>query len=417
MKAIRPFHRAHQALGPRYIRSYSEDSGYMKRRLEQLAEESRPMKEDPNAGQMDPIVKEIYDRIQREKRAELGDISKFKSVPEHSGREIKEIAMGKAWKGTETAEETANRLALDKLRGNSTVGVQYPTPKKTMSASHRISAAREKSLDYTIQKHSQPDKNKEDNSNAGPSFKELYAERFMGPSGASGVIASVNSIASKQIEDAIARGQFKNIPRGENVKIDQHLSSSPYIDTTELFLNRMIQRQGAAPPWIELQRRVNKEVDEFRRELKSNWIQRAVSILAKQSENISSIDRRVSMAKSRLAQSVPFKDQAWEESQKSYHNLVVNNINSIIRGYNLQAPQSARKGYISYESELAGVYQEAHKQILSAFKNHLTGPAAPPPPPTVGQLHTAKGLYSEDPSKYYGMKDMFRDLFSRKKST
>lgn len=57
-----------------------------------------------------------------------------------------------------------------------------------------------------------------------------------------GTINGIASLANKRIEDAIARGQFKNLPRGKKIERD-YSASSPFIDTTEYFMNKIIQRQ------------------------------------------------------------------------------------------------------------------------------------------------------------------------------
>jgi len=66
-----------------------------------------------------------------------------------------------------------------------------------------------------------------------------------------GTIQGLASLANQKIEDAIARGQFKNLPsRGKKMEPDYN-ASNPFLDTTEYFLNKMIKKQEIVPPHRE----------------------------------------------------------------------------------------------------------------------------------------------------------------------
>ncbi|KAG9994676.1 hypothetical protein KCU80_g24630, partial [Aureobasidium melanogenum] len=64
--------------------------------------------------------------------------------------------------------------------------------------------------------------------------------------------------------------KFKNLPRGKAIERDYN-ASSPFINTTEYMLNRMIQRQEIVPPWIEKQQDIVSTSTRFRARLRADW--------------------------------------------------------------------------------------------------------------------------------------------------
>jgi hypothetical protein len=82
--------------------------------------------------------------------------------------------------------------------------------------------------------------------------KRLRAEmkaRFQpGARSVPATLQGLASLANERIENAISRGQFKNLPRGKAVERDPR-ADNPFLDTTEYFLNKMIQKQEIVPPW------------------------------------------------------------------------------------------------------------------------------------------------------------------------
>jgi hypothetical protein len=105
--------------------------------------------------------------------------------------------------------------------------------------------------------------------------REKYRQELKDRFSSSGRIApasiqGLTSLANERIEDAIARGQFKNLPRGQKIERD-HNASNPFLDTTEYFMNKMIQRQDIVPPWIEKQQEVVATATRFRGQLRASW--------------------------------------------------------------------------------------------------------------------------------------------------
>ena len=124
-----------------------------------------------------------------------------------------------------------------------------PSPKKTISAADRLAAARDKTSIYAISQQS--DMSEKEREKYRKELKEWFSGPAARPMPVS--ITGLTSLANERIEDAIARGQFKNLPRGKGVNTERdYNANSPFLDTTEYFMNKIIQKQEIVPPWIEI---------------------------------------------------------------------------------------------------------------------------------------------------------------------
>lgn len=138
----------------------------------------------------------------------------------------------------------------------------------------RLANARDKTSIYAISKDmNMSEKERE-------AMRKELKERFTPaaramPTSFSGLAA----LANERIEDAIARGQFKNIPRGKKIERDTR-ADNPFIDTTEYIMNKMIQRQEIVPPWIEKQQQLVKAANVFRARLRNDWKRHAARMIA-----------------------------------------------------------------------------------------------------------------------------------------
>ncbi|RUP21887.1 hypothetical protein BC936DRAFT_139150 [Jimgerdemannia flammicorona] len=146
-----------------------------------------------------------------------------------------------------------------------------------------------------------------------------------------------------QIEAARARGDFDNLPgRGKPLPVDAQINN-PFIDTTEYLMNRLVQRQGAAPAWVEMQNEVDREVNAFRKELSTGWRK----LVNGEGEGDGKVGRRAR--------------EDWKEGQKAYVNAAVRMLNGKIRSYNVFCPSVVQKPYLSVEEELSRVCEVREK--------------------------------------------------------
>ena len=113
-------------------------------------------------------------------------------------------------------------------------------------------------------------------------MRKTLKERFTsGARPMPGSVQGLAALANERIEDAIARGQFKNIARGKGKNVERdHTASSPFLDTTEYFMNKIIQKQEIVPPWIEKQQGLVKAAAVFRGRLRADWKRHAARMIA-----------------------------------------------------------------------------------------------------------------------------------------
>ena len=144
------------------------------------------------------------------------------------------------------------------------------------SKGERLANARDKTSIYALSQDSTMTEQEREQ------MRKQLKERFT--SGARPMPASVQglaALANERIEDAIARGQFKNIPRGKGKNIERdYTASSPFLDTTEYFMNKIIQKQEIVPPWIEKQQELVKAAASFRSRLRADWKRHAARMIA-----------------------------------------------------------------------------------------------------------------------------------------
>lgn len=106
-------------------------------------------------------------------------------------------------------------------------------------------------------------------------------------------LQGLTSLANERIEDAIARGQFNNIPRGKGTNVERdYNANSPFLDTTEYFMNKIIQKQEIVPPWIEKQQELVKAVATFRGRLRNDWRRHAARVISSSGGSIETQVRR-----------------------------------------------------------------------------------------------------------------------------
>ena len=125
-------------------------------------------------------------------------------------------------------------------------------------------------------------------------MRKQMKERFT--AGARPMPATVQglaALANERIEDAIARGQFKDIARGKGKNVERdYTASSPFIDTTEYFMNKIIQKQEIVPPWIEKQQELVKAAAIFRSRMRADWKRHAARVISSKGGSVDEQVRR-----------------------------------------------------------------------------------------------------------------------------
>ncbi|CAG8414403.1 unnamed protein product [Penicillium salamii] len=443
-----------------------ENGSAMSRRLAQMTEDAileggrSARRNIEHAGFSDELKKQLEERVAAASfKSENATAHSIVDMPAAAGQGTRENAAAPAWTGTERFEDTTLRMLDD---ASKPIRMPYkipqpvnlqPAPKPKHSRGHRLAEAKERTSTYTLSRapgfseEEREDMRREMRENLSPGAYNMPVS-----------ISGLSSLANERIEDAIARGQFDKIRRGKGVNTEtDHNANSAFIDTTEYFMNKIIQKQEIVPPWIEKQQQLSQEVSRFRGRLRADWRRHAARLIASQG---GSLDVQMNRAKayaaaeSRLADKAkleaalntdqlapdaeesstndpsdesdslahlpPLRDPSYLSIERSYHELAVKQINTLARSYNLMAPPSAHKPYINLDRELKACYAEVAPGLAEEIKRRATERArptavVPPASASIGSLSTAQSVrvHEEDQSKGYGMKQLWRDLFSK----
>lgn len=266
------------------------EQGAMSRRLAQATEDAlleggrAGQKAVEEAGFSDELKTKLLERIEAAKfRSDNAAAFAEAGMSSNVGRGSRDIATSQAWTGQEAQEDTVLRMLDDArkplnpgLRGPSKLPVVdlRPRGQPKQKPGQRLANARNKTSIYSISKDSSmSEKEREE-------MRKELKERFTpGARAMPNSIRGLAALANERIEDAIARGQFKNIPRGKAIERDTR-ADNPFIDTTEYLMNKMIQRQDIVPPWIEKQQELVKAANVFRARLRNDWKRHAARTIA-----------------------------------------------------------------------------------------------------------------------------------------
>jgi hypothetical protein len=270
--------------------------GPMARRLEEATEEAlfsggragRRAVED--AGFSDELKERLLAKVQDAQfRSEFSSAFAEAGMPTSAGQGTRLTAASQPWTGEETAEDAVLRMLNDAhkplkpgLRGPAKLPNLQPVDMRlrrdTTTPGQRAASAREKAAAYTGMGLKETEKSLSDKERE--AMRKEFRDRFRPAARAMPTtLTGLASLANERIEDAIARGQFKNIPRGKGIERDTR-ADNPFIDTTEYIMNKMIKRQEIVPPWIEKQQELVKAAHNFRSRLRTDWRRHAARMIA-----------------------------------------------------------------------------------------------------------------------------------------
>ncbi|KAF4342564.1 hypothetical protein FBEOM_3482 [Fusarium beomiforme] len=438
-----------------------KELGPMARRLEEATEEAiftggragRRAVED--AGFSEELKERLLNKI-ADATFKSANASAFAEagLSSPAGEGTRHITSAKAWTGEESTADTVLRM-LDDAKKPLAPGLRgkfQPPPvdmrlQKQLRRSAREKAAKARDRVNTyVGMGGQRAKNgmNEDEKEA---WRKELRERFEpGARALPNSITGLAALANERIENAIARGQFKNIPRGKGVKRDAR-ADNPFIDTTEYIMNKMIQRQDIVPPWIEKQQELAKELGAFRGRLRNDWRRFAARMIASRGGSLQEQIRRAEeyavaeevhnpivrknadgqVDEIKVASPVvgrPFRDSAWEQAEAGYQKLSIERLNALTRSYNLMAPDLAKKPYFSLERELKMCFAEVAPTVAREIQDRATGGQARSlggrgqAGKQTGLLEALVGgdnvkVHVEAQEKAYGLKEWWRDVWKK----
>ncbi|KAF5027192.1 hypothetical protein F66182_680 [Fusarium sp. NRRL 66182] len=441
----------------------AKEPGPMARRLEEATEEAlftggragRRAVED--AGFSDELKERLLNKIADANfKSEHASALAEADLSSSAGVGTRYIASAQAWTGEENTADTVLRM-LDDAKKPLAPGLRgkfQPPPvdmrlqrQPRRSAGEKVATARDKVNNY-IDIGGQKPKNgmSEDEKEA---WRKELRERFEpGSRALPNTITGLAALANERIENAIARGQFKNIPRGKEIQRDTR-ADNPFIDTTEYIMNKMIQRQDMVPPWIEKQQELAKELRAFRARLRNDWRRFAARMISSRGGSLQEqmsraeeyaaaeevhnpIIRKLAdgeVQEMKAASPVvgrPFRDKAWEQAEAAYHKLSIERLNALTRSYNLMAPDLAKKPYFSLERELKMCFAEVAPTVAREIQDRATGGTGRnlggggggQRGKQTGLLETLMGgdnvkVHVEAQEKAYGLREWWRDVWKK----
>lgn len=415
----------------------------MSKRLAQMTEEtletggSGAKKAVAEAGFDEELRKRLEERIATAStRNEYPEAFARAELPTHASQGSADIALATPWTGNEVMEDTALRMLNDaskpmKITGRATAPPLAPrAPSRKVSPGTRLANAKDRSFLYSnLKDNGRSDKERQQY------FNEVKARFQPEARAVPATLTGLASLANERIEDAIARGQFKNLPRGKQIERDYN-ASSPFIDTTEYLLNKMIQKQEIVPPWIEKQKELVTTVRRFRLRLRNDWMRHAARVVASAGGSLQEQVRRAEeYAAAEVAEVDPkpteggkrpqFRDAAWESAELAFHTLSISSMNSLTRSYNLIAPQLAQKPYYNLKRELKACFAEVAPLVGPEIRRRASAPkqikgfsaaAGNTSPGILDRVNSSKvKVHDEDyKKKGYGFKQFWADVLGRK---
>ncbi|KDR84236.1 hypothetical protein GALMADRAFT_56018 [Galerina marginata CBS 339.88] len=189
-----------------------------------------------------------------------------------------------------------------------------------------------------------------------------YRMGIRGPRGHMGRPSPANikgwmSLVEDRIEKARQSGLFNSV-KGRGKPMDRSMEEhNPFIAREEFLMNRIVKRNGAAPPWVEFQLELESGVNSFREILRQSWIRRAIRGLS--TEHPPEILHKLT-----LQDIKNHRDPPWFAKEKGYHEKAVDELNSLVRKYNGMAPYAVRRPYYIRTVEIDRLYDDCAPEIL-----------------------------------------------------
>lgn len=434
------------------------------------------------------LLEKIADaKFRDENDAILRDAGLVGNVPEAAGQGTRDIASSQPWTGQESESDAVLRMLNDArkplrpgLRGKPKIPRPSSIPvdmrlnrQPTVSAAHKVANAKDAANVYSDMARKEKESGLTDQERE--RYKKELRDRFKPAARAlPNTLSGLTALANERIEDAIARGQFKHIPRGKGVERDAR-ADNPFIDTTEYIMNKMIKKQEIVPPWIEKQQDLVKAAHVFRARLRNDWKRHAARMIASRggtleeqmqraqeyahAEEVHNPRRRPSdqvaiptnttddvvmvamrqealpeppaatpkesdaphqNAEPQVTLSRPFRDGTWEQTEKSYMELAISNLNSLTRSYNLMAPELAKKPYFNLDRELKACFADVAPLLSNEIKERARRPqksllneGGHRPGSLLDRFarESRSTKVYESKTPHYGFKELWRDLW------
>ena len=148
---------------------------------------------------------------------------------------------------------------------------------------------------------------------------------------------------NKQIEEAMERGEFTNLPgKGKPLKLD----TNPYLTPQTRMVNRLLKENGFAPRWVELEKEIKQ---------KKAQLERILINLKARRERLSSIVQQYPHRREVISQTF---EQERARAMAQYSEKL-ENLNRKIQRVNLLMPTRNRQYALINQAQALAHFQEA----------------------------------------------------------
>lgn len=158
---------------------------------------------------------------------------------------------------------------------------------------------------------------------------------------------------------------------------------NPFIAREEFLMNRIVQRQGAAPPWVEVQggasvfrtmlstssthtasSEMESAIASFREIIRQSWTRRAIRLLT-------ASQPAAQLPQLKLDEVSALRDAEWEARERAFHDHALEEVNALVRKYNGLAPYAVRRAYYMRDTELEKAYRDSAEDILQGLADRV----------------------------------------------
>ncbi|KAG6846702.1 hypothetical protein H0H93_012343, partial [Arthromyces matolae] len=170
--------------------------------------------------------------------------------------------------------------------------------------------------------------------------------------------------AQRILQKARQAGVFQNIKGRGKPLISSTDEANPFIAREEFLMNRIVQRNGAVPQWVELQGELDNSVSTFRELLRQAWIRRVVNV-------ITSTTPAAFLHTFTMDDIKAFRDKDWERREHAYHQVALDEVNALVRKYNGVAPYQVRRPYYTHNVEMEKLFEDSAEDIHAALQERI----------------------------------------------
>jgi aarF domain-containing kinase len=305
---------------------------------------------------------------------------------DNAATEVPQVRYGTFIKKKASGDDLSNILELQLPPGaDGKTRSRIRDARKSHRVKARFESARESAIDYRLfSAHAEEGDTAEigDNGEFTGNRQHKGASVLGGQKGSASGLRAWAGLVEERIQRARESGFLKpTVGIGKPIPRDPE-AGNPHIESGELLMNRIVKRQGALPPWIELQNNLDGALTAFRGTLRSTYTTHLV-------RNVMSSNTLIPLPP---LHAIPAQDPVWEERERKFHDENVKQINDLVRRMNALAPSIARRGLVTRDLELQRAREGLQESVWAEIKARAELAASMPQRKDSPYLMESEGL-------------------------